>query len=118
AAHCRKAYSRCDESCAFLNSSLSVLNDPLSIASRSSAARLTQENHMDRSDLNQRLPTVVNQLVASALAEPSMQHLNRVLRRSRDAVIECIKDLRQLIFPGYFGKPGLTRENIGQRIGE
>ena len=73
---------------------------------------------MDRSDLNQRLPTVVDQLVTSVLAEPTMQHLNRVLLPSRDAVIECIKDLRQLIFPGYFGKPGLTRENIGDRIGE
>jgi serine O-acetyltransferase len=73
---------------------------------------------MDRSDLNQRLPSVVNQLVASVLAEPSMQHLNRVLLPSRDAIIECIKDLRQLIFPGYFGKPGLTRENIGDRVGE
>ncbi|HWE01666.1 MAG TPA: serine O-acetyltransferase EpsC [Tepidisphaeraceae bacterium] len=72
---------------------------------------------MDRSDLNQRLPEMVEKLVASALAEPSMQHLNRVLLPNRDAIIECVKDLRQLVFPGYFGQPGLSRENIADRMG-
>ena len=37
---------------------------------------------------------------------------------SRDQIIECVKDLRQLIYPGYFGKQGLTRENLPFRIGE
>ena len=47
-----------------------------------------------------------------------MQHLNRVLLPSRDAIIDCIKLLRQLIFPGYFGKQGLTTQNVPFRIGE
>ena len=34
---------------------------------------------MDRNELNQRLPAVVETLVQSVLAEPRMQHLNRVL---------------------------------------
>ena len=73
---------------------------------------------MDRNELNQRLPMVVDKLVKSVLDDPRMQHLNRVLLPSRDRIIECIKGLRQLVFPGYFGQQGLTKENVNYRIGE
>src|SRR5688500_1292108 len=73
---------------------------------------------MKREELNQRLPGVVDAIVRSMLSEPKLQHLNRVYLPSRDVIIECIRKLRQLIFPGYFGKQGLTRENITYRIGE
>lgn len=73
---------------------------------------------MDRAELNQQLPGIVDDLVKSLLAEPNMQHLNRVLLPDREAIIDCVKRLRQLVFPGYFGKPGLTRENIAYRIGD
>ena len=73
---------------------------------------------MNRQELNRRLPTVVENIVKSVSAEPRMQHLNRVLLPSRDAIIEIIKKLRQLVFPGYFGKQGLTSDNVGFFIGE
>ena len=73
---------------------------------------------MDRNELNHRLSGVVDGIVASVLNEPSMQHLNRVLLPSRDVIIESITLLRQVFFPGYFGKLGLTSENIKFRIGE
>lgn len=73
---------------------------------------------MDRNELNHRLPGVVDSIVASVMGEPRMQHLNRVLLPNRDAIIESIKLLRQIIFPGYFGKQGLTTENLPFRIGE
>jgi serine O-acetyltransferase len=73
---------------------------------------------MDRNALNARLPEVVQSLTASVLSEPSMQHLNRVLLPSRDSIIEAVNRLRQLIFPGYFGKLGLTTENLPFRLGE
>ena len=73
---------------------------------------------MDRTDLNKRLPQTVESLVQSLLKEPNMQHLNRVLLPNRDVIIDCIGDMRQLMFPGYFGKQGLTRENVSYRIGE
>ena len=47
-----------------------------------------------------------------------MQHLDRVILPSRDVIIECIKLLRQVMFPGYFGKQGLTSANLTFRIGE
>ena len=73
---------------------------------------------MDRNELNHRLPGVVDSIVRSVTAEPRMQHLNRVLLPNRDAIIESIKLLRQIVFPGYFGKQGLTTENLPFRIGE
>ena len=73
---------------------------------------------MDRNELNERLPKVVDVLVKSMLDEPSLEHLNRVNLPSRDVIIDCIKKLRQLLFPGYFGMQGLTREHLPFRIGE
>lgn len=74
--------------------------------------------YMDRQTLNDRLPAVVDKIVESVLAEPRMQHLDRVILPSRDTIVGCIDLLRQVIFPGYFGKQRLTRENVGYRVGE
>jgi serine O-acetyltransferase len=73
---------------------------------------------MDRNDLNRRLPNVVDAIVSHVRAEPRMQHLDRVILPSRDVIIESIKLLRQILFPGYFGKQGLTSENLPFRMGE
>src|SRR5687767_14129057 len=73
---------------------------------------------MDRNHLNERLPDVVNRVVANIESETSLQHLNRVYLPSRDAIIESIGLLRQIIFPGYFGKQGLTTANLPFRVGE
>src|SRR4051812_10721006 len=73
---------------------------------------------MDRNDLNCRLPAVVEAIVGHVKTEPRMQHLDRVILPSRDVIIESIKLLRQVLFPGYFGKQGLTSENLPSRMGE
>jgi serine O-acetyltransferase len=73
---------------------------------------------MDRQELNRRLPSVVDAIVQHVHAEPRMQHLDRVILPSRDVIIASIKLLRQILFPGYFGKQGLTSENLPFRMGE
>jgi serine O-acetyltransferase len=73
---------------------------------------------MDRKDLNDRLPRVVDALTENVMAHLGMQHLDQVYLPSRDAIISGIKLLRQLIFPGYFGSQGLTRQNLPFRLGE
>jgi serine O-acetyltransferase len=80
--------------------------------------KLVRVDDMKHSELNQRLPAVVDALVQSVLSEPRMQHLNEVYLPSRDVIIELMKGLRQLVFPGYFGKQGMTKENVTYRIGE
>lgn len=73
---------------------------------------------MNRTDLNHRLPDIVQSLVDNVVSEPLMKHLDRVYLPSRDAIIKSIDLLRQLLFPGYFGKLGITTENLAYRIGE
>src|SRR4051812_4623417 len=73
---------------------------------------------MDRNDLNHRLPKVVDAIVQSVNAHPKLQHLNRVFLPNRDAIIFIIKQLRDVLYPGYFGKQGLTTENLPYRLGE
>ena len=73
---------------------------------------------MDRNELNERLPSVVESIVRSIVNQPQLQHLNRVYLPSRDVIVGCIERLRQLVFPGYFGKQGLTTANVSFRIGE
>src|SRR5690606_33033654 len=73
---------------------------------------------MDRHELNEHLMDVVDQLTQSVLDQPMMRHLNQVYLPNRDAIVGCIGKLRQLLFPGYFGKQGLTSSNVRIRIGE
>lgn len=73
---------------------------------------------MKANDLNQRLPQVVEAIVASVMAEPRTHHLDRVMLPNRDVIIDIVKRLRQVLFPGYFGPQRLTTENVSFRIGE
>jgi len=72
----------------------------------------------DRHQLNERLPTVVDALVKSIHAETKMHHVDRVLLPNREAIVAALGLLRQLVFPGYFGQQGLTKNNLSYRIGE
>jgi serine O-acetyltransferase len=73
---------------------------------------------MEPSDLNLRLPGLVDSLVDSIIHEPRMKHLDRAFLPSRDEIVACIALLRQLMFPGYFGKQGLTSTTVRYRVGE
>jgi serine O-acetyltransferase len=73
---------------------------------------------MDRTELNGRLPSIVESLVQSVRAHPGLQHLNRVYLPNRQQIIAAIELLQQLVYPGFFGKQGLTNENLPYRVGE
>jgi serine O-acetyltransferase len=73
---------------------------------------------MDRNELSELLPRVVDALVKSIVDEPRMQHLNRIFLPSRDAIVRAIDLMRQMVYPGYFGQQGLTNQNITYRVGE
>lgn len=73
---------------------------------------------MERQELNQRLPGAVSRLVESIHSLPHMRRLNRGVLPSRDNAEVFLEKLLQLIFPGYFGRQGLTTENIPFRVGE
>ncbi len=73
---------------------------------------------MDRDELNERLPEVVKAIVKSTIDDPRTRHLNRVHLPSRDEIVHCIDLLREVLFPGYFGKQGLNSDNITARTTE
>ncbi len=61
---------------------------------------------------------LVAAIVASDLAEPVTRHIDAGSLPNRDAVIDLIKKLRELLFPGYFGKQNLTTETLEYYVGE
>ena len=74
----------------------------------------------DRNELSERLPVFVESIVRSVLDEPRMKHLDRVQLPSRDVIIDCVKKLRDVLFPGYFvqRQGQITEQNVTFRIGE
>lgn len=63
-------------------------------------------------------PSLVDRLVASILDEPRTRHLGEALLPSREAVGELVELLRQLMFPGFFGRRGLTEASLPAHVSE
>jgi len=61
---------------------------------------------------------LVAAIVASDLAEPLTRHIDAGSLPNRDAVIDLVKKLRELLFPGYFGKQNLTTQTLEYYVGE
>ena len=61
---------------------------------------------------------LVAAIVASDLAEPITRHIDAGSLPNRDAVIDLVKKLRELLFPGYFGKQNLTSQTLEYYVGE
>jgi serine O-acetyltransferase len=55
---------------------------------------------------------LVEAIVASAQAEPTTRHLDAAPLPSRDAVVRITGLLRELLFPGYFGKQDLETTGL------
>jgi serine O-acetyltransferase len=55
-------------------------------------------------------------IVASDLAEPRTRHIDAGSLPNRDAVIEVVKLLRELLFPGYFGRQHLTSSTLEYHV--
>jgi serine O-acetyltransferase len=73
---------------------------------------------MERSQLQQHLPGSIARLIASIEQITPMRRLNRGALPSRENASVCIEQLLQLVFPGFFGKQGLTSDNLPYRTGE
>jgi serine O-acetyltransferase len=74
---------------------------------------------MDRNQLlTETVPAAGKALIESILAEPRTRHLDRVFLPSRAEIIGMTERLRQILFPGYFGRPGLSTENLPGRLSE
>ncbi len=61
---------------------------------------------------------LVGRLTKSILDEPRMRHLGATHLPSRETVGEAVELLRELVFPGFFTRRGLTPENLSLHVQE
>ena len=64
------------------------------------------------------LSEIVDAIVASYRRDPRAHHIGRRFLPSRDEIIEIAELLLQLVYPGYFGRQGLTEECITYHVGD
>jgi len=60
---------------------------------------------------------LVEELVASYLKDPITRHIDAERLPSRDTIIEIVHLLRELLFPGYFGKQNLASQTLEYHAG-
>jgi len=64
------------------------------------------------------LPKIVDDIVDSCYDEKCFEHINAELIPSREAVIEIIYRLRDILFPGFFSKERLDPVNLKYQTGQ
>ncbi|HEY4330595.1 MAG TPA: serine O-acetyltransferase [Phycisphaerae bacterium] len=64
------------------------------------------------------LRLLVDAIVSSYKAEPKTRHIDAGHLPNRDTVIELVKLIRELLFPGYFGRQNLTAAKLDYHVGE
>jgi len=63
------------------------------------------------------LPQLVEGMLASYRRDARAQHVNRRFLPSRDEILEVVKLLLELFYPGYYGRQDLTDENLAFHVG-
>ncbi len=61
---------------------------------------------------------LVQAVVDSYNADEGTRHIDAGHLPNRDAIIELMRTIRELLFPGYFGKQNLTAEMLNYHVGE
>lgn len=69
------------------------------------------------SELNKNLERLTDEIVASYSADERTQRIGFTFLLSRSRIVEIIDEIRQLLFPGYFGHKALTGENVKYHVG-
>ncbi|HVT79833.1 MAG TPA: serine acetyltransferase [Phycisphaerae bacterium] len=62
--------------------------------------------------------SLVQSIIASYEADPKTRHIDAGHLPSRDAVIDLVKLIREVLFPGYFGKQNLTAATLEIHLAE
>ncbi|MHC4715959.1 MAG: serine O-acetyltransferase [Planctomycetota bacterium] len=68
--------------------------------------------------MDRELDKLTDAIIASYHAAKRTQRIGSAFLPSRDAIVEIIGELRQLVFPGFFGKLALTRANVRYHVGD
>src|SRR5688500_10792433 len=82
------------------------------------SVELAMKHAEEQHALNEHLPGAVARRVESIHELPTIRRLDRGVLPSRENASAVIERLMQLVFPGYFGRQGLTHEALPFRVGE
>jgi len=63
------------------------------------------------------LDNLTDAILDSYRSDRRTQRIGAAFLPNRDAIVEIMGELRQLVFPGYFGQLALTRENVRYHVG-
>jgi serine O-acetyltransferase len=69
-------------------------------------------------DREDELPEIIGQVVATYEKVSKINHLGARPLPSRESVMEIINGLKEILYPGYFGRRHFTPQNISYHIGD
>ncbi len=67
--------------------------------------------------LNKNLEQLTSDILASYATLDTTQRIGETFLPSRSRIVDVLNDIRQLLFPGFFGHKELTAENIRYHVG-
>lgn len=65
-----------------------------------------------------KLGELVDHIVASYWTDNRIHHIDRVYLPSRDEIVQLVRDLLELVYPGFIGRQRLTRHNVAFHVGD
>lgn len=69
-------------------------------------------------EIGDELPRLVDAVVGSYRIDERTRHIGRAYFPSRTEIGELIERLLELVYPGFFGRQGLTDHNVAYHVGE
>ena len=68
--------------------------------------------------IGSKLGDLVDRVVRSYESDARTQHIDRVYLPARDAIIQLVRDLMELVYPGFIGRQHLTEFNVAFHVGD
>lgn len=65
-----------------------------------------------------KLNELVDQIVKSYRSEPRTRHIDRIYLPNRAEIVQMLRDMLELLFPGFLGRQNLTQHNVAFHVGD
>ncbi len=65
-----------------------------------------------------KLGELVERIVSSYQADTRTQHIDRIYLPSRSDITQLVRDMLELLYPGFIGRQRLTRHNVAFHVGD
>jgi len=82
------------------------------------AKQLCEQEFESRIRFREELPRIVEDIVESCNTKDCFEYVNAEVIPSREEIIEIIYRLREILFPGYFGRERIDPANLGYYVGQ